>query len=236
MTSPRLLSRAWQPSRVARHMLDQGFAILPGVSPLVMTRCRELLHAPVEGGGLRHLFGHFPQLSEWLAELSIHASRICAEPSLLCRSILFDKTPAANWKVGWHQDVTLACAERFARPGWHNWTLKDGLPHVQPPVEVLEGMITLRLHLDACRSDNGPLRVLPGSHLSGRLSQPDIQERLATLEPVDCVCEAGQVLAMKPLLVHSSGSATRPKRRRVVHLEFCPGRLLPPEFKRIDPV
>ena len=58
--------------------------------------------------------------------------------------------------------------------------------------------------------------------------------RVARFEPVDCVCEAGQVLAMKPLLVHSSGAATRPRRRRVVHLEFCPSRLLPPEFKRID--
>jgi len=215
-------------------MLKRGFAILPGVSPLLIGRCLDLLHAPTEGGGLRHLFRHFPQLSQWLAELPSQAAQICAEPTLLCRSILFDKTPAANWKVGWHQDVTLACAERFERPGWHNWTTKGGLPHVQPPVEVLEGMVTLRLHLDACGSNNGPLRVLPGSHLSGKLSQSEINARVASLEPIDCECEAGQILAMKPLLIHSSGAATRPGRRRVVHLEFCPGRLLPPEFRRID--
>lgn len=215
-------------------MLEQGFAISAGMSPQLLQRCRELLQAPVAGGGLRHLFARFPQLSQCLQELPALAEQLGAEPMLLCRSILFDKTPAANWKVGWHQDVTLACAERFERPGWHNWTTKDGLPHVQPPVEVLEGMVTLRLHLDACGSDNGPLRVLPGSHLSGRLAQSEINARVDSVQAVDCVCEAGQILAMKPLLLHSSGAATRPGRRRVVHLEFCPGRLLPPEFKRID--
>ncbi|MBN9420740.1 MAG: phytanoyl-CoA dioxygenase family protein [Candidatus Eremiobacteraeota bacterium] len=164
---------------------------------------------------MRRLFERVPALAELLRPLLV--------PDMeLCRSILFDKTPLSNWKVGWHQDVTLACPVRFERAGWTNWTVKDGVPHVQPPVAVLEQMVTVRLHLDDCGADNGPLRVVPGSHRLGRLSAEEIQARVATSEAVECVCRAGEVLRMRPLLVHSSGSATRPGRRRVVHLEFCP--------------
>jgi len=202
-------------------MLEKGFAILPGVDVEVLAECRRLTEARVEGGGTRRLFERIPELAELLADLN-------PDPELvLCRSILFDKTAESNWKVGWHQDVTLACPTRFDREGWSNWTVKDGLPHVQPPVEVLEQMLTLRLHLDECGSDNGPLRVLPGTHQKGKLSAQEIQSLVASETPEECLCAAGQVLAMRPLLVHSSGSATRPGRRRVIHLEFCPTRAIP---------
>ncbi len=197
--------------------MTEGFEIVPGVGAEVLARCLQLTRAPVEGGGTRRLFERMPELAELLSPL-------CAVPGMvLSRSILFDKTAESNWKVGWHQDVTLACEQRFERPGWTNWTVKDGVPHVQPPLEVLEQMLTLRLHLDPCGADNGPLRALPGSHQLGRLSPAEIQRLVAAETAVDCLCEAGQLLRMRPLLVHSSGSATRPGRRRVVHLEFWPG-------------
>lgn len=198
--------------------------VFPGA---VLARCRDLLAAPLEGGGQRRLFERVPELSDLLNGLNRRAEEVCGCSMVLCRSILFDKTPTANWKVGWHQDVTLACSQRFERDGWRNWTEKDGLPHVQPPVAVLESMLTLRLHLDPCGSDNGPLRVLPGSHRLGHLSAAEVAAQVASLEPVECVCEAGELLLMRPLLVHSSSSARAPGRRRVVHLEFCPPAVLP---------
>ncbi len=89
----------------------------------------------------------------------------------LVRGLFFDKTPGANWPVAWHQDLTLAVAERREIAGWSNWSVKAGVPHVQPPVDILERMVTLRLQLDDCGADNGPLRVLPGSHCLGRIGR-----------------------------------------------------------------
>lgn len=37
-------------------------------------------------------------------------------------------------------------------------------------------MLTVRLHLDDCGNDNGPLRVVPSSHRRGALSDTQIQE------------------------------------------------------------
>jgi hypothetical protein len=80
------------------------------------------------------------------------------------RAILFDKTAAANWALPWHQDRTVAVRERVDVPGFGPWTVKAGMPHVAPPVAVLAGMATLRIHLDPVTADNAPLLVAPGSH------------------------------------------------------------------------
>src|SRR5277367_2259152 len=85
-------------------------------------------------------------------------------PYFPVRSIFFDKTPEANWLVPWHQDLSIAVRERREIPSFGPWSVKNGTPHVQPPIELLENMITLRLHLDDCDESNGALRVIPGSH------------------------------------------------------------------------
>ncbi|MES2459069.1 MAG: phytanoyl-CoA dioxygenase family protein, partial [Armatimonadota bacterium] len=90
------------------------------------------------------------------------------------RGILFDKTPGANWNVVWHQDLSLAVRERHDIAGWGPWSVKAGVVHVQPPAEVQEQMLTVRLHLDHCGPENGPLRVLPGTHKRGRVHQEEI--------------------------------------------------------------
>ena len=143
------------------------------------------------------------------------------------RGIFFDKTPGANWPVAWHQDLTLAVAERRETAGWRNWSVKAGLHHVQPPVEILERMITLRIQLDACGLDNGPLRVLPGTHRLGRLSADRVRALRTEISEQTCAAPAGSVLAMKPLLLHASSAAKTPNHRRVIHLEFAPADLLP---------
>ncbi len=83
------------------------------------------------------------------------------------RGLLFDKTAAANWSVPWHQDLTIAVQDRVEAEGFGPWNVKAGILHVRPPIGVLEGMLTLRIHLDDCETGQGPLRVLPGSHLGG---------------------------------------------------------------------
>jgi ectoine hydroxylase-related dioxygenase (phytanoyl-CoA dioxygenase family) len=137
------------------------------------------------------------------------------------RAIVFDKTPGANWKVSWHQDLTIAVRERHEEPGFGPWSTKAGIVHVQPPADILERMLTLRLHLDSCGPSNGPVRVLPGSHRAGRLSAGSIAAWRTRTEPHVCVAERGEILAMRPLLLHASSPSTSPEHRRVIHIEYA---------------
>lgn len=136
------------------------------------------------------------------------------------RAILFDKTCEGNWPVPWHQDLTIAVRERRTVEGYGPWSVKGGVTHVQPPVGVLEGMITVRLHLDETRRTNGALRLIPGSHLLGRLDSARISA-LAGSSVTICECASGDVLLMSPLILHSSARSELPNRRRILHFEFA---------------
>ena len=137
------------------------------------------------------------------------------------RASLFDKTPTSNWKVIWHQDLTIAVERRIETLGFDRWTNKGGIPHVQAPVALLERMIAIRVHLDACGAENGPMRLLPGSHREGRLSSDAIARWRAVRTPVGPSVERGGVLAFRPLLLHASSAAVVPSHRRVIHIEFA---------------
>ena len=105
--------------------------------------------------------------------------------------------------------------------GFGPWSEKGGVPHVQPPAELLERMLAVRVHLDDCGAENGPVRVIPGSHRAGRLSPAAVDAWRAGAEPVDCLAERGAILAFRPLILHASSPAAAPAHRRVVHLEFA---------------
>ncbi len=140
------------------------------------------------------------------------------------RGILFDKPPEANWPVAWHQDVTIAVRERAEVEGYGPWSLKAGVPHVQPPARVLDRMVTVRLHLDDCPASNGALRVIPASHRAGTLDHAAIRSASGD-EAVTCEARAGDAVLMRPLLLHSSSPAEAPRHRRVVHVEYAVGDL-----------
>ena len=147
------------------------------------------------------------------------------ENARLVRGLFFDKPPKANWKVAWHQDLTIAVEKRIDLHGFGPWTTKAGVTHVQPPIDVLEGMLALRVHLDDCGTLNGALRVMPGSHRHGRLSREAISECVKTETPTVCEVPRGGVLLMKPLLLHSSSLSSEPSHRRVIHFEFSSSKL-----------
>ncbi len=142
------------------------------------------------------------------------------------RGIFFDKVAGANWKVPWHQDVAIAVKEKREVTGYGPWSVKEGVPHVEPPAEILERMVTIRLHFDDCGDDNGPLRVLPGSHRYGRLSAEDIAALDKSAQHT-CVVPRGGAVLMKPLMVHASSPAKSVSHRRVLHLEYCAAELAP---------
>ncbi len=143
------------------------------------------------------------------------------KPSFPVRGILFDKTADANWLVPWHQDITICVKERIDVQGYGPWSIKAGLQHVQPPARVLESMVSLRINLDDCEDDDGALRVLPGTHANGRLSDKSINQFQQSIHPVYWTGKAGDVLAMRPLLLHTSSTATAPPHRRVIHVDYA---------------
>ena len=153
----------------------------------------------------------------------VHAHLPAAFP---VRGILFDKNLRANWRVPWHQDLTIAVQEKLPTPGFGPWSVKAGVPHVQPPVAVLERMLAIRLHLDDCTADNGALRVIPGSHRCGELTSEQIVELQKARSAVVCEVPRGGALLMRPLLLHASSPASQPEHRRVLHIEYA-GESLP---------
>lgn len=159
--------------------------------------------------------------------LARHAGvRRLVEPVLgpqaaLVRGTLFDKTDTANWGLFWHQDLSIAVRSAERIPGWGPWTRKAGVACVQPPVEILQQMLAVRLHLDDCTEAHGPLTVLPGSHRAARLSAAATQQWTTGRAAVSCVVPAGGAVVMRPLLLHASSRKTAVGHRRVLHLEFA---------------
>ncbi|HSQ24360.1 MAG TPA: phytanoyl-CoA dioxygenase family protein, partial [Pyrinomonadaceae bacterium] len=134
------------------------------------------------------------------------------------RATLFEKSGTVNWHVLWHQDRVLPLSRRFESGEWGPWTTKAGVLYALAPAWALKRVVALRIHLDASTSDNGPLEVFPDSHKAGILSEPEIRRMLSTRTPQTCLIGRGGILAMRPLLLHSSTKAHCDEPRRVIHI------------------
>jgi hypothetical protein len=152
-----------------------------------------------------------------LTELATHLAGKTTRP---VRILYFDKKPGANWAVPWHQDRTIAVARRIDAPGFGPWTLKAGIDHVEPPEAILHGMVSVRLHIDDCGPDNGPLLALRGSFRFGRVVSSEIKRHVDGGAIEVCLARAGDVVAMRGLTIHASERALRARHRRVVHVDY----------------
>lgn len=153
--------------------------------------------------------------------VGVIAAGLLGEASRPVRAVLFDKTPDANWIVAWHQDRTITVRERVEVDGFGPWSTKDGLLHVAPPIAVLEGMVTLRLHLDDCDDDNAPLRVALGSHRLGYVPAARAASEAEALPPHVCHAKAGDVWAYSTPILHMSERSRTPCRRRVLQVDYA---------------
>jgi ectoine hydroxylase-related dioxygenase (phytanoyl-CoA dioxygenase family) len=136
------------------------------------------------------------------------------------RATLFDKSAEANWLVSWHQDTALPLRQRSEKPGWGPWSVKEGVVYAHAPAEALMRVVALRIHLDDSGAENGPLRVLPGTHRAGVLTDEQIRALGHEVPAVDCLITKGGVLAMRPLVVHASSKSQSEMARRVLHIEY----------------
>lgn len=172
--------------------------------------------------GIRNVDKKFVSISNIVGckELLNEARQVLGKDPQVVRVIFFDKTPEKNWLVTWHQDKTVALNSKINIEGWGPWTLKDKTHHVQPPLSVLNQMVTFRVHLDAASDENGCLKVIPSSHELGILKQNEIDEIVKNNEVMFCEVKAGDTVVMRPHILHSSSKSLIPEHRRVVHIEF----------------
>lgn len=137
----------------------------------------------------------------------------------------FEKSVDQNWLVALHQDLSIPVRERVEHEVCTGWSEKEGVIFVQPPVEILEQLVAVRVHLDESHSANGPLRVVPGSHRHGRLAPEQAQALRLQSGEDECLVSRGGILAMSPLLLHASSKSETPAPRRVLHFVFGPSAL-----------
>ena len=209
-----------------------GFAVVPSaVNAGTVTALLDAVEAIGGGQGVRRRETVYavrnlldvPAVAALAGSSSVRAlvSPVLGAACFPVRGILFDKTADANWNVVWHQDLSIAVAEKREIAGFGPWSEKAGVVHVQPPASILERMLTVRLHLDDCDETNGPVQVLPGTHNAGRLTNEQIQRCRQETEAMACTAPSGGALLMRPLLLHASSASQIPRHRRVIHLEYA---------------
>jgi ectoine hydroxylase-related dioxygenase (phytanoyl-CoA dioxygenase family) len=221
------------PAELSQALAREGFAVVPCALSERDVSALESSLEDVRGGAgvlrrggvyaIRNLLEAVPAARSLARSAAVRAlvAPVLGADFFAVRGILFDKTPSARWKVAWHQDLSIAVRGRVEVEGFGPWSSKAGVWHVQPPASVLERMLAVRLHVDDCDETNGPLRVLPGTHLCGRLNEGMIRRLRENRAAVTCVVPRGGALLMRPLILHSSPAPLAPRRRRVVHLEFA---------------
>lgn len=205
----------------------RGFLHMAGLMPA--TRCAELAlccEGAAESAGARHLLD-FAWCRDLVADLrnndALRAVLPAAYVAVQCS--LFRKSADCNWKVALHQDLSIPVAARLEAAEWGGWSVKDGVDFVQPPVQVLEQLLALRLHLDDCGPDDGPLSVVPGSHRHGRLDAETSRTLRSQSGLSPCLAQRGDALLLRPLLLHASSRSTGSSQRRVLHFVFGPREL-----------
>ncbi len=144
--------------------------------------------------------------------------QVLGDGYFVVKSIYFDKPHSSNWYVSYHQDLTISVNKKIEMEGFDSWTVKQGQFAVKPPLEILENIFTIRIHLDDTDENNGALKIIPSSHLKG-IYRPETIDWTKEKEEV-CSIPKGGIMLMKPLLLHSSSRTTNNKKRRVIHLEF----------------
>ena len=149
------------------------------------------------------------------------AKQVLGPEAFPFRATFFDKSPERNWLIAWHQDTALPMRERREQAGWGPWSIKDGVIYAHAPASALTHVLALRIHLDDSTFLNGPLRIVPGTHKAGVLSDDEIHRLSTRISAVTCTVRKSGILAMRPLAIHASSKSQDDLPRRVLHIEYA---------------
>ncbi len=216
--------QGWQLIECA-YSADKVSGLQSCLSRLIESRDESVRHRAGAVYAARNVLDLCPEiLTEWKAPaLEEFVLSVLGPDAGLVRSLYFDKPPEQTWALPWHKDLLIAVADDTLCNGYSRPRPRAGVLHSEPPVQVLQNMVTLRVHLDAMTPENGPLEVLTGSHATGK------ELVITGFNRVTITSAAGDVFAMRPLLVHCSGRSHADclDHRRVLHLEFSGLPVLP---------
>lgn len=178
---------------------------------------------------IRQFLKEIPEVKDLIfnENLKTIIKEIFGENYFVVKSIYFDKPEKSNWYVAYHQDLTISVDKKVNLENFGPWTTKQNQFAVQPPLDILENIFTIRIHLDDTDENNGALKVVPKSHSKG-IYRPETIDWNVEAENI-CSVEKGGIMIMKPLLLHGSNRTTNGKKRRVIHIEFS-DRELPDEL------
>lgn len=195
---------------------NDGYALVPSfIDAEAVGVLADVFSSLPDGGGRRHLIGD-PAVHNVLRSQNLVATvhALISPTAFAFKATLFDKNAEHNWLAAWHRDLSIPVNARRETKGWSGWSIKDGVDYVHPPVELLMRVLAIRINIDDTRPDDGPLRVLPGTHWSTTENQAD--ETTA----VNCMGLAGDAVLLRPLILHASLKSRSSARRRVLHIEF----------------
>ena len=210
---------------VAEQFEQSGYALLAG-----LVSSSELVHVADALGSLDidSVAARQMLALDWCVQLArelrrrLNAEKVLPEGYVAVQCTYFEKSRGNNWLVPLHQDLSIPVAEQIDHPGLTGWSRKDGTCFVQPPPAFLAQLVAVRLHIDDCGPDDGALRIIPGSHLQGRLDSAAAHAAREQYGELLCSVLRGGAMVMRPLLLHSSSKASGVSRRRVLHFVFGP--------------
>lgn len=202
-----------------------GFAVIPAV--LGQSQC-DAIAASIDSfasgsPGTRSLLVH-----DWCRELATalrehqEVGALIPADHVAVQCTYFEKSLDNNWLVPIHQDLSIPVRARVEHPVLRAWSEKEGTIFVQPPSELLETLVAVRVHLDHCLETDGPLQFVPATHTHGRIDAAEASRLKQAGPVVTCAVEQGGALVMRPLALHTSSKATGTSRRRVLHFVFGP--------------
>jgi len=215
---------SFEPAMCRQLVEERGFAVIPGIvkddQATLLAENLAAANLRRSRAGVRHALG-IAAVASLANDLREIARSILGASAYPFRATLFEKTTDANWLVVWHQDTALPLRRREETRGWGPWSVKEGMIYAHAPASALSQVLALRVHLDDSTSRNGPLRVLPATHTLGVLNDDAIHRLAQEVAPVECCVTRGGIVAMRPLVVHSSSKSQSGCARRVLHIEYA---------------
>ena len=108
---------------------------------------------------IRQFLKEIPEIAPLIFNQNLRKviDQLFGENYFVVKSIYFDKPGTSNWFVSYHQDLTISVDKKINLANFGPWTTKNDQYAVQPPIEILKNIYTVRIPLDKTDQNNGAL-------------------------------------------------------------------------------
>src|SRR6218665_3209883 len=144
-----------------QELLENGFSVVNDIYSFIeiqhilnaigsVDTSKETFRKTADLFAIRQFFKEVPNVFNlvFTPKLKELIRQILVDNFFVVKSIYFDKPAASNWYVAYHQDLTISVDKRLELKSFGPWTIKQNQFAVQPPINFLENITTIRIHLD----------------------------------------------------------------------------------------